>query len=122
MRRIAVLALLIVLTGTWLGLAADPPPLSVAEGKIEKVEKEAIVFQPRGTGGRFGKSIVLKLTGTSNLSNVSFQERAGKHVLVQREIKLSDLKANHLIAVIYSSPPKGEPVLLSAVVQATGEK
>jgi hypothetical protein len=121
MRRIAVLALLIVLSGAWLGLAADPPPLSVAEGKLEKVEKGMIHFQPRGTGGRFEKTISLKLTGTSTLSSVLSEDRAGKHVLVQREIKPSDLKAGQLIAVIYSAPEKGEAVLLSAVAQPAGK-
>jgi hypothetical protein len=122
MRRIAVLALAVVLLGGWLTLAADHPPLSVAEGKVEKVEKDALAFQPRGASGRFGKSITLRITGTSNLSSVSYQERAGKQVLVQREIKASDLKANQLIAVIYSAASKGDAVLLSAVAQPTGEK
>jgi hypothetical protein len=117
----AILAIAAMFAVTWLGLAADPPPLSVAEGKVEKVGNETLTFQPRGAGGKFGKAITLKITGTSNLSVASIQQRAGKPVLVQREIKASDLRANQLIAVIYSSPVKGEEVLLAAVVQA-GEK
>ena len=117
MKRCAVLSLVIVFTVAWLGFAADPPPLSVAEGKVTKVEKDSISFQPRTEKGRFGKAITLKLTGTSNLSSVSYQERAGKPVLVQRKIEASDLKDNQLIAVIYSSTSKGESVLLAAVAQ-----
>src|SRR5215468_744670 len=108
MMRRTILAVAVSLAVTWIGLAADPPPLSVAEGKVEKVGKETLTFQPRGAGGKFGKAITLKITGTSNLSVASVQERAGKPVLVQREIKASELRANQLIAVIYSSPVKGE--------------
>jgi hypothetical protein len=117
MKRCAVLSLLVVFTVAWIGFAADPPPLSVAEGKLSKVEKDSITFQPRGEKGKFGKAITLKITGTSNFSSVSHQERAGKPVLVQRKIEASDLKGNQLIAVIYSSTPKGDSVLLAAVAQ-----
>lgn len=121
MKRRAVLAVVAMFVLAWLGFAADPPPLSVAEGKVAKVEKDSLTFQPRSSGGKFAKAITLKITGTSNLSLASIQERAGKPVLVQREIKASDLHANQLIAVIYSSAGKGDPVLLAAVAQA-GEK
>src|SRR5256885_7689875 len=111
MKRCAILAVLAALLVAWSGVAADPPPLSVAEGKVHKVEKDTLSFQPRGMDGRFGKAITLRITGTSKLSSVSAQERAGKPVLVQREINASDLKANQLIAVIYSGTGKSEPVL-----------
>ena len=117
MKRCAILSLVVVFTVAWIGFAADPPPLSVAEGKLSKVEKDSITFQPRGEKGKFGKAITLKITGTSNFSSVSHQERAGKPVLVQRKIEASDLKGNQLIAVIYSSTPKGDSVLLAAVAQ-----
>ena len=117
MKRCAVLSVLVLFTVAWLGFAADPPPLSVAEGKLSRVEKDSITFQPRGEKGKFGKAITLKITGTSNFSSVSHQERAGKPVLVQRKIEASDLKGNQLIAVIYSSTPKGDSVLLAAVAQ-----
>ncbi len=121
MKRGAILAaaMLFVLAG--FCFAADPP-LSVAEGKVHKVGKDELSFQPRGMDGRYGKSISLKITGTSNLSLASYQERASRQVLVQREIKVTDLKANQLIAVVYSSNAKGENVLLAAVAQPMGEK
>jgi hypothetical protein len=122
MKRLSVLAVLVLLVIPWVGLAADPPPLSVAEGRVHEIKKDTLSFQPRGMDGRFGKSITLKITGTSSLSSVSYQERAGKPVLVQREIKASDLKANQLIAVIYSSTPKGDSVLLAGVAQPMAEK
>lgn|SRR5262249_14254709 len=121
MKRNSILAVAAVLVVTSFGLAADPS-LSVAEGRVHEVKRDTLTFQPRGTDGRFGKSITLKMTGTSNLSSVSYQERAGKPTLVQREIKASDLKANQVIAVIYSSTPKGDNVLLAAVAQPMAEK
>jgi hypothetical protein len=121
MRRGAILAVAMFLVLTSFSFAADPP-LSVAEGKVHKVGKDELSFQPRGMDGRYGKSISLKITGTSNLSLVSYQERAGRQVLVQREIKATDLKANQLIAVVYSTTPKGENVLLAAVAQPMGQK
>jgi len=117
MKRCAVLSLVVVFAVAWLGFAADSPPLSVAEGKVSKVEKDSITFQPRAAKGQFGKAITLRITGTSNLSSVAYQQRAGKPVLVQRKIEASDLKDNQLIAVIYSSATKGESVLLAAVAQ-----
>jgi hypothetical protein len=119
MKRSATLPVLAFLLVACTGFAADPPPLGVAEGKVHKVEKETLSSQPRGMNGRFGKAITLRITGTSNLSSVTMQERAGKPVLVQREIKASDLKENQLIAVIYFNTGKGEPVLLAAVAQPT---
>jgi hypothetical protein len=121
MRRGAILAVALLLVLVPFSLAAHPP-LSVAEGRVQKVGKDELTFQPRGMDGKFGKSISLKLTGTSNLSLASYQERAGRQVLVQREIKATDLKANQLIAVVYSSTPKGENVLLAAVAQPASGK
>jgi hypothetical protein len=102
-------------------LAVDPPSLAVAEGKVEKTGKDSLTIQPRAPNGKFGKAITLKFTGTSKVTTVSTQERAGKPVLVQRETEVKDLHANQMIAVIYASAKDGN-VLLSAVAQAAAEK
>src|SRR5262249_38727984 len=101
--------------------AADPPSLAVAEGKVQKTGKDSLMIQPRGPDGKFGKAISLKLTGTSKVTTISTQERAGKPVLVQRDTEVKDLQANQAIAVIYASAKDGN-VLLSAVAQAPAEK
>jgi hypothetical protein len=96
--------------------AADPPALVIAQGKVEKVEKESLTIQPRDASGKFGKAIVLKLTGTSKVSTVSTRETAAKVVLVQRDTDVADLKQGQIVAVIYTTMKDGN-VLLSAVVQ-----
>ena len=117
MNRVLVLAIVVAFIAVPFGFAADPPPLSVAEGKVLKAEKDTLTFEPRSMQGKFGKSISLRITGTSTLRSASYQERADKSVLVQREITVSDLQKDQVIAVIYSRTPKGEPVLLTAVAQ-----
>jgi hypothetical protein len=57
---------------------------------------------------------VLKVTGTSKITALSQQKRAGKMVFVQREMDAKDLEVNQQIAVIYTSGGKTS-VLLSAV-------
>ena len=91
------------------------PRLQVAQGMVDKAEKESLTLKPRGADGKFQKSIVLKITGTSRVTTLSPQTRDGKQVLTQRDTELRDLQPNQAIAVIYA---EGEdPVLLSAVVE-----
>src|SRR5262245_2960058 len=92
------------------------PRLQVAQGMVDKAEKESITLKPRGADGKFQKSIVLKLTGTSRITTLAPQMREGKQVLTQRDTELKDLQPNQAIAVIYADTE--EPVLLSAVVEA----
>ncbi len=96
--------------------AADAAPsLATAQGIIDKVEKDSLTVRPRGAGGKFEKSLVLKLTGTSKISTLTFQTRGGKSVPVQKDTDAKDLSAKQMIAVLYTLGADG-PVLLTAVV------
>ncbi len=95
--------------------------MATAQGMIDKVEKESIVVRPRSADGKFEKSLNLKLTGTSKISTLSYQKRAGKNVAVQKDTEARDLTAKQPIAVIYTTGPDGL-VLLAAVVLPTAGK
>jgi hypothetical protein len=95
--------------------SAEEAPLLVATGVIDKVSKSSLTVQPRGAGGKFEKSIVLRVTGTSKVATLIPQDRSGKTVFTQRDTDVKDLKAKQTIAVTYTTL-KGESVLLSAVV------
>jgi hypothetical protein len=97
---------------------ADPVPVSTAHGKVEKADKDTIIIQPRDESGKFGKSVTLHLTGTSRITTLSTRMMDKKVVFVQKDTDAKDLTAGMLIAVVYSTPTKGQdPVLLTAVVQ-----
>ena len=114
MRRLSmVLAACLVLAGAARGQA---PPLVTATGLVEKAGKDGLTIRPREAGGKFGKSVVLKVTGTSKVTSISQRKSGGKNVLVQREVEVKDLQRNQVIAVIYTTGPGGA-VLLAGVVQ-----
>lgn len=96
--------------------------LATATGTIEKVGKESLTIQPRHAGGKFGKSLVLKLTGTSKLSSVGTRMQGKKLIPVQRDAEARDFKRNQTIAIIYTTIGKDEHVLLAAVVLPGGGK
>src|SRR5262249_3351932 len=104
--RIAAVALALLML-TSMAVAADLPTLVTAEGKVEKIGKDSLMIQPRTAGGKFGKAISLKMTGTSKITVLTVQDRAGKAVLVQRDADAKDLHANQTIAVIYASEKEG---------------
>jgi hypothetical protein len=95
---------------------AEPIPVLTANGRVEKVEKNLLIVQPRAATGQFGKSVRLQLTGTSKITTLTAQTRGGKQVLVQRDTDAKDLKPRQPIAVIYATGKDGA-ILLSAVVQ-----
>src|SRR5262245_54745877 len=97
-------------------------PLSVAQGAVEKADKDALTVQPRGAGGKFGKALTLRLTGTSRVTLVSPQTRDGKVVPVQRDVEAKELQPGQTVAVIYTEAKKGDLVLLSAVAQPAAAK
>jgi hypothetical protein len=112
------LALVALLTArSW----ADPLPLSVAQGEIDKLGKDSLTVRPRDKEGRFEKSITLKLTGTSKVYTLVPLTKAGKTVLTQRETDPKDLQAKQPIAFVYTTLPEGA-VLLSAVVHPAEKK
>jgi hypothetical protein len=114
--RIALpMAVLLLLAG--LSRAADQDAaLLTATGTVDKASKTSLTITPRGKTGRFEKSITLRVTGTSNLSLLTTQTRAGKTVNVQRTVDAGDLSAGQNIAVIYTTGPAGS-VVLAAVAQ-----
>ena len=112
-----VSAALVSLALVGFALAGDSPvPLATAQGLVEKVDKTALTIQPRGAGGKFEKKLVLKLTGTSRVSTVTLQKRAGKLVPVQKDIDAKELLPSQQIAVIYT-PDKAGGIVLTAVAQ-----
>lgn len=118
MRHTLFLASWAVLILTVTAYAADPIPLTVAHGKVEKADKESLTFQPRDEAGKFGKAVTLKITGTSKVTLLAPQVRDKKVVLTQKDVEAKDLTAGEMIAVIYATPKGQDAVLLSAVVEA----
>jgi 1,4-dihydroxy-2-naphthoyl-CoA synthase len=108
----AVAVLTICLFAGWA--VAGGLSFHTASGTVSKAAADALTIQPRGPEGKFGKSLLLKVTGTSKVTVLSKQKRAGKLVFVQREIDAKDLEAGQHVAVIYTTETKGN-VLLSAV-------
>jgi hypothetical protein len=96
----------------------DEPSLEVTHGVVDKADKDSLTVKPRGADGKFQKTIVLKLTGTSKVMVLSPQKRGDKLVLTQRDADPKDLAAGQTVAVIYADAGKDGPVVLSAVVQA----
>jgi guanyl-specific ribonuclease Sa len=112
----------VLLLGAGRSLAQEPAPaLGTTHGIIEKIDKESLTILPRGPDGKVEKGLTLKLTGTSQLSAVTEQKRAGKVVLVQRLVELQDLEPRQAITVIHGLGPSG-PVLLAAVVHHAAER
>jgi hypothetical protein len=97
--------------------AGGTPTLGTASGTVSKAGADSLTIRPRGAEGKFEKAITLKLTGTSKITVLSQQKRAGKLVHVQKDVDAKDLESNQQIAVIYAGGTK-MPVLLSAVVLA----
>jgi hypothetical protein len=102
-------------------IAAEPLPLLMAHGTVDKVAKNSLTLRSRDAEGKFGKNLTLKLTGTSKITTLTSQTRDGKLVLVQREAEPADLQPRQVIAVIYTTVKEGS-VLLTAVVQPGSEK
>ena len=71
--------------------AAAPVPLATAHGKVVKVDKDHLAFQPRDSAGKFGKTLMLRLTGTSKITTLAPQTRAKKLVLTQKDTDAKEL-------------------------------
>ena len=91
--------------------------LVTATGLVEKADKDSVTVRPRGPDGKFAKSVVLKVTGTTKITTLGQRKSGGKVTLTQRDTDAKDLEKNQTIAVIYTTA-SGGPVLLAAVVQA----
>ena len=82
-------------------------PLTTAQGTVEKAEKDKVKVKPRGPDGKFAKTLVLKVTGTSRITILAPQNRGGKMVLTQRDAEAKDLQPNQQITVIYARARRG---------------
>jgi hypothetical protein len=102
--------------------AGDALSLATAQGVVDKADKDSLTIKPRGADGKFQKTLVLKVTGTTKVTNLTPQKRGDKLVLTQRDAEAKDLEAGQLIAVIYAEAGKDGSVLLSAVVQPASGK
>ena len=91
------------------------PQLLTASGAVEKVEKDALTVKPRGADGKFQKTLVLKVTGTSKVTVLAPQKRGDKLVLTQREAGAKELVAGQQVAVVFAEAGKDGLVLLSAI-------
>jgi hypothetical protein len=120
-RHVAWLGVLgLLLAAGWLA-AAEPPPLVPAQGMIDKVDRETLTVRPREADGRFGKTVALKLTGTSKVTTVTVTMRAGKPVLTQKDTEPRDLQPKQAIAFVYTTLGD-QAVLLTAVVQPPADR
>ncbi len=91
------------------------PTLQTASGVIEKAGKDSITVKPRTADGKFQKTLVLKVTGTSKVAVLSPQKRAGKVVMTQREAEAKELVPGQQVAVVFADAGKDGVVLLTAV-------
>jgi hypothetical protein len=113
------LGVLVVLAAR--GIAADPPPLLVAHGAVEKVEAGTLIVKPRGMDGKFGKNLVLKLTGTTKVTTLTPRMQKGGVIIAQKDTDVKELQPRQSIAIVYTMV-KDSPILLTAVVQPPAEK
>ncbi len=115
--RFSVVCTCLLMAGICL---ASDPTLMTAQGTVDKVEKDSLTIRPRGPDGKFGKSIMLQVTGTSKITTLIPQTRAGKTVMTQKDTDAKEVQPKQKIAVIYTEG--ASPVLLSAVVQPASAK
>src|SRR3954465_10807067 len=94
--------------------APDLPVLLTASGVVDKSDKESLTVKPRGADGKFQKTLVLKVTGTSKVAVLAPQKRGDKVVLTQREMDAKDLVTGQQVAVVYAEAGKDRPALLTA--------
>jgi hypothetical protein len=114
MKRLCVSVVVLALALPGLNRAADEPvTVLTAHGIVSKVDvkKNALVVQPVGQDGKFGKPIELTLTGTSKVFMVETQKTGDKVVLRQRSIEPGDLKPKQHVTITYGKL-KNEMVLL----------
>jgi hypothetical protein len=109
------LAVCVLVVSVSVAPAADPTVV-VASGIVSKATDNVLFILPRGPDGRFDKKLPLKLSGTSRVTMLGTQKRAGKVVVTQRDVDVKSLQPNQVIAVIYAAADDGS-VLLTAVVQ-----
>jgi hypothetical protein len=116
MRWRSVLALPVLALAAGLLAAAEPLPLLSAHGTVEKVGKDTLTIRPRLPDGKFGRSLALRVTGTSKVATLMPRREKGRVVMTQRDTDPNDLQPRQGIAVLYTLV-SDTPILLTAVVQ-----
>ena len=96
------------------------PNVATAHGTVVSADKGSLTIKPRSASGKFDKEMVLQVTGTSHVTQLSYQTTGGKTVAKQLDVDVKDLKADQAIAVIYTKLDSGS-VLLSATVVAAAK-
>jgi hypothetical protein len=99
---------------------AAAPNVATAHGTVVGSDKSSLTIKPRSANGKFDKEMILQITGTSHVTQLSYQTTGGKTIAKQLDADAKDLKADQAIAVIYTKLDSG-PVLLSAIVVAAGK-
>lgn len=117
-RILAIVAALLLSASASLGIE---PSLATAHGAVVKVNADVLLVRPRGADGKFEKTLTLKIRGTTKVTILTFQERAGQTVAVQREAEVKDLKPEQVLSVIYTNVGDAY-VLLSAVALPAGKE
>jgi hypothetical protein len=108
----------VLLTGV---VPAEGTSLVTVHGAVDKVGKDSVTVQPRSVGGRFEKAVTLLVTGTSRVTRLSHEKRAGKEVFVQKDAEAKDLKAKQSIAAVYATGKGGNVLLTAVVLPASGK-
>jgi hypothetical protein len=120
---LALLLALACLAGAQDKKGADAlPALLTASGVVDKASKDSLTVKPRGADGKFQKTLVLKVTGTSKIAVLTPQKRGNKLVLTQREIEAKDLVAGQHVAVVFAEAGKDGTILLTAVAHPAPAK
>lgn len=115
------LALMIVVVAAAQAQTADPPPLLTAQGAIEKVDAGKLIVKTRGPDGKFGKNLVLQITGTTKIATLTPRMQKGRMVMAQKDTDAKELQPRQFIALVYTMV-KDSPLLLAAVVQPPADK
>jgi hypothetical protein len=110
-RFLAIAAAVLLWTSVAFGV---DPSLATANGAVVKANAELLLVRPRGADGKFEKALSLKIRGTTKVTVLSFQQRGGQTVPIQREAEVKDLQPEQVVSVIYTNVGDAF-VLLSAV-------
>lgn len=102
--------------------ASHESALAVAQGVVDKADKDTLWIRPRSANGQFLKAVGLRVTGTSKVAVLAPQTRGGKTIFTQRDGDAKELNSGDAVAVIYAEAGADGPVLLSAVVHPAGGK
>ena len=121
MLRFSKAFVVIIILGFLSPAPAAEPILATATGIVGKGTAEVLIVRPRDAEGRFGKTLSLKIRGTSKITTMVMQTRDKRAIVSQREIEANQAKPNDAVAVIYTSVGD-ELILLSAIVQTGARK